>query len=546
MAPKRKSNADESDDDYSDVPAPAPVQKKPRASKSKKDPFASARELLHDIIANPTSYESPDHNQLMMIAEYASALETGQTQGGAGTRIVKEKSPEELMDMAGNLPLVMEELSGATRSPTNVEYSSTTAAFQYLMDSSTPVTFKKNKLTIEEFEDRVLQQEMRVEIRYDTLRFKGDVNIKFNPDSGEFGFSGPSSLAPPATRRVPSSEGLSEWRHSDIDGQTNYSDAREVPFSQWENITEISSTSDHQSVASSQSSGTKYHASRPGRITFVSEDGKRMWRELTSVFTDDSEAFEKLIDYDLNSNPKGRDPIDALPGLRRDPVHRLRYHLKGITPWDLDALLTGLKPKLGQEVPFEQLCPMLVLATDWQFKNIRNYAIRTLPSYDDLPIPRIILARRAKVAEWLTEPYLDLALRLAPPTEHEASLLGTLSILNISKVREKVMERRLSLISGERPAVVLGKSGWWHSKCWYALTNGWRKALTEKYYRPMSPERAVMTALEDVMLANGRRLCRGCNSEELVVGWLNLGEDRRIAKAALQAAFGVTMEMWVP
>ncbi|KAG8888301.1 hypothetical protein FRB99_004128, partial [Tulasnella sp. 403] len=187
------------------------------------------------------------------------------------------------------------------------------------------------------------------------------------------------------------------------------------------------------------SNATDCHSgeSQPDHITFVSEDGKRIWRELKSVFTDHSEAFKKLIDWDLDLVSNVLDPIRALPGLTRDSANGLRYHLRGITPWDLDALLVGLKPKLGQEVFFEQLCPILVLATDWQFTSIRDYAIQTLTSYNDFPIPRIMLSRRAKVPQWLVGSYLDLVLRLAPPTEHEAELLGALSILTVSKIREK-------------------------------------------------------------------------------------------------------------
>ncbi|KAG8894799.1 hypothetical protein FRB99_000981 [Tulasnella sp. 403] len=297
---------------------------------------------------------------------------------------------------------------------------------------------------------------------------------------------------------------------------------------------------DEQTIASLQISE---HASQTAWVTFVSEDGRKMWRELTSIFAEESQVFKRLISYDLDPNTEESDPIEIIPGLRRDSVYKLRYHLQGITPWDLDALLTGLKPKLGQEALFEQLCPMLVLATDWQFNNVRDFAIKALTEYDDLPVPRIMLARRAKVADWLIGSYLELVLRLAPPTEHEAELLGIPSILTISKVREKVMIRRLSPISNNRPAVLLGKLGWWHFRCRYALTSAWRRALTKEHDKAATPECAMMTALEEIKLRTGRGLCRTCSPEKVVIEWLNLEEDRRIAKSMLKETLGVTMEM---
>lgn len=74
-----------------------------------------------------------------------------------------------------------------------------------------------------------------------------------------------------------------------------------------------------------------------------SEDGKRRWKELPSVFAEDSQLFANLVDYDLSDMPKANDPITHLPGLER--VGKLSYSLVGVTPFDLDALLQGLKPK---------------------------------------------------------------------------------------------------------------------------------------------------------------------------------------------------------
>ncbi|KAG8998941.1 hypothetical protein FRB90_012186 [Tulasnella sp. 427] len=182
----------------------------------------------------------------------------------------------------------------------------------------------------------------------------------------------------------------------------------------------VHSQSSSSSSSSSRSWGedsTPSHSPTPPptvgdlKITFESEDGQNIWVEPASLFIEDSPQFYKLVRQDIGAETLNADPIDSLPNLERHPNRqlrrglgeRLKYRLIGVTPFDFESLLLGLKPKLGQEIPYERLCPLLVLATDWGFEAIRKYSINALSQQDDLPVPRILLARRTRVPEWLPD-----------------------------------------------------------------------------------------------------------------------------------------------
>lgn len=109
---KRKSDAaaaaGSDDEDY--VDAPKPAAKKPRASTGRsqaaqKDVHAEAKRLVHQLTTSPDSVDTEDdlRGKLLVVAKYAAALETGQTQSASGTKIVKEKTASELEDLAEKL-----------------------------------------------------------------------------------------------------------------------------------------------------------------------------------------------------------------------------------------------------------------------------------------------------------------------------------------------------------------------------------------------------------------------------------------------------------
>ncbi|KIO21294.1 hypothetical protein M407DRAFT_29071 [Tulasnella calospora MUT 4182] len=299
------------------------------------------------------------------------------------------------------------------------------------------------------------------------------------------------------------------------------------------------------------------------KIKFESEDGQRTWTEPAHLFTEDSPLFNNVVEHDRGVEIFNPDPISKLPGLKRHPIRklnkgpgeRLKYRLEGVTPFDFDSLMVGLRPKLGQEIPYERLCPMLVLATDWAFESIRNYTIAALSKHEDLPIPRILIARRARVPQWLLDPYVTLSTRMTPLSKYEAKALGIDSVLKISDARAKVLERRLSLIAGPRPGTFLNRWTFFHSNCWMVASAAWRKALTEtKYHKPprlngprtTTAMQAMQAALQDQAQkpGDGRRLCAGCQATNGLAEWLNLSADSVLVRRYLKAAIGSEVELW--
>lgn len=61
--------------------------------------------------------------------------------------------------------------------------------FASLMNFDAPVSWKQKKLSIDEFETAMGTQ-FRASVRYDTLYFTTDINIKWSPATGEFKFTG--------------------------------------------------------------------------------------------------------------------------------------------------------------------------------------------------------------------------------------------------------------------------------------------------------------------------------------------------------------------
>ncbi|KAG8945378.1 hypothetical protein FRC04_000828 [Tulasnella sp. 424] len=291
------------------------------------------------------------------------------------------------------------------------------------------------------------------------------------------------------------------------------------------------------------------------KITFESEDGQQLWVEPASLFVEDSPLIYNLVRQDIGAEVFNPDPISKLPNLKRHPHRqpkkglneRLKYRLVGVTPFDFESLLVGLKPKLGQEISYERLCPLLVLATDWGFHSIRTYAINTLSKQDDLPVPRILLARRARVPEWLPEAYLTLTTRLPLLSKYEASVLGPESTLCISDARSKIRDRRLSLIEGPRPNMLMGKWFVLHPGCWVTLCAAWRSVLTDKKYHQNSPGSARISGPVQAMfdaLRDQRPLCRSCQPKTAIATFLNISSDDLLAKTYFKTRLGVELERW--
>jgi len=213
-------------------------------------------------------------------------------------------------------------------------------------------------------------------------------------------------------------------------------------------------------------------------------------------------------------------------------------------------MLTHFSCRLDETFTLNELCDVLILSTRWEFPRIREYACKHIDKHTLPPLDKIALANLADVPEWLVEPQVRLARRLAPLSEEEGISLGPNTVLRITRARELISRFRLGHTSGSRPSTILGKASWTHSGCWKVLCDAWTLILTmDKYSAYEFPEDAIMIALghlKEPLLWDKtkknpleyashfgtregkfepKKLCRDCDKEELVVAWVKKQED---------------------
>jgi len=283
-------------------------------------------------------------------------------------------------------------------------------------------------------------------------------------------------------------------------------------------------------------------------MTFVSTSGGTTWDIHSSIFTAESELFASVFAYDRRGSYSGIDPCDHLAGLVRDRSAPHRFKLSGVSDWDFESFLWGVKPKLGREIPLERLCPLLVLASDWGFTDLRRYAMQKISLHEMDPIRKIVLARRTNVPGWLRVPYISLAVRIFPLNKSEVETLGLETATAITRAREKVLRRRLGLLRGSEPVAWMGGL-FWHSACWEVLTGALMSALDESKYWTMSPKQAVMAALaemqKEVPGKVSKKLCKTCNDEAKIAMWLDMPGDWNAAEVILQEHLGKNPDSWI-
>ncbi|KAG8896772.1 hypothetical protein FRB99_008658 [Tulasnella sp. 403] len=281
----------------------------------------------------------------------------------------------------------------------------------------------------------------------------------------------------------------------------------------------------------------------PDTVFFRTADGTRQWEESVELLSTHSERFAQMFRYERTKGKEDDvDPCALMQGIKRVPHTPGCYVLdKAIRKEDFDALLMGVRPKLGRSIPVDRLDAMLLLATKWGFDDIRRFGIDALsrnPHRD--PVQRIVVARGAGVPQWLRAPYVVLCTRLAPLGERDVVALGPRSTMAVCQTRERVLKRRLGLVRGPAPSMLMGKWTIWHPGCWGVLVDGWYAALLGDRYAScgLGPKEALTAAIASY----GRELCTSCAF--LLQDWLELEKDERIAEEWLKRLLGKDPEAW--
>ncbi|CAE6521608.1 unnamed protein product [Rhizoctonia solani] len=183
----------------------APAPKKPRGRKVKVDPYATAKGYIDAILGPPDSFSLPESPQdilemLKTVAEYAKNLEGSVAVASCtGQDAPPPKTAEQLAADVERLQTIINR--GVTKQmswkPSCRDGGARFAfdglcadprVFGALFRLGGPPKWKAKKFNRDEFEEFV--GDVQGHARYSTLKLMSDVNIRYNPETGEFKVSG--------------------------------------------------------------------------------------------------------------------------------------------------------------------------------------------------------------------------------------------------------------------------------------------------------------------------------------------------------------------
>ncbi|KAG8714703.1 hypothetical protein FRC09_017341 [Ceratobasidium sp. 395] len=223
-------------DSASPPPSPIPTTKKrkaptstttTKAKRTKKtqppDPFANAKEEIHNALASPNSFivpadEADVRSLVLRIAEYAKSLEGSVAAAGSSGQAVgpPPKTAEQIKTEAERVRSSVNR--GITKlmswKPTCKQGRASFVfdgvcpdprVFGAVLGLDGPPTFKARKYSVSDFCDIVgdirasarwvprlfyRYNKTHLEARYSYLYLRSDVNVRWNPETGEFKMSG--------------------------------------------------------------------------------------------------------------------------------------------------------------------------------------------------------------------------------------------------------------------------------------------------------------------------------------------------------------------
>ncbi|KAG8720163.1 hypothetical protein FRC08_001053 [Ceratobasidium sp. 394] len=201
---KRKSTAN-----------PDSAPKKKRTKKTQPDPFANAKEIVQNVLASPDSFAMPKDDAevrgwMLSVAQYAKSLEGSvAVAGSSGQPAPPPKTPQQIQAEVERIAdMVNKGIRKQMSWKPSCKHGGATYAFDgvcpdprvfgALLKLDGPPKFKMRKYPKDEFQDMV--GDIEKSVRYDTLYLTSDVNVRYNPDTGEFKTSGSYGV----TKNLPS------------------------------------------------------------------------------------------------------------------------------------------------------------------------------------------------------------------------------------------------------------------------------------------------------------------------------------------------------
>ncbi|KEP48075.1 hypothetical protein V565_134620, partial [Rhizoctonia solani 123E] len=188
--------------------------KKSRGKKSPPDPYETAKSHVESVLAAPESFRLPEDDQeiremIATIAQYTKSLEGSIAVAQTGRDAPPLKTAQQIQKEASTIKGVINR--GIKKLMTwkpNCKYGRARYAFDGVCPDprvfgavfglNGPPTWRAKKYTYADFETHVGGVEGRA--RYSQLVLTSDVNVRYNPETGEFKVSG--------------SYGDSQWRYT--------------------------------------------------------------------------------------------------------------------------------------------------------------------------------------------------------------------------------------------------------------------------------------------------------------------------------------------
>ncbi|KAG9123659.1 hypothetical protein FRC07_014366 [Ceratobasidium sp. 392] len=176
-----------------------------KRTKTQPDPFANAKATIHNALASPNSFTVPTDEAgvralVLSIAEYAKSLEGSvAVAGSSGQQGPPPKTAAQIASEAARIADMVNR--GITKQmswkPTCKQGRASYAfdgvcpdprVFGAMLKLDGPPTFKAKKFSVTEFENCV--GHISASARYSYLSLTSDINVRWNPETGEFKMGG--------------------------------------------------------------------------------------------------------------------------------------------------------------------------------------------------------------------------------------------------------------------------------------------------------------------------------------------------------------------
>lgn len=283
------------------------------------------------------------------------------------------------------------------------------------------------------------------------------------------------------------------------------------------------------------------HPSTP-KVTIYSEDKEQKWILNSERISKLSNSFAAVFAY----LPGGwdKDPCKTVPGIRRVLHGNNQFQLDDVTADEFDIFLSALKESSVEEFSYEDLKIILGLSSDWGFEGLRDRS-KDSPerAYLD-PLDKVTLGRRCRFPEWVSETYLYLVLRMAPPSDYDAEILGATATAIIRGAREEISTHRQQFLSSEE--LLVWGSGCARRNCKEAVTEAWLGVRGGRVVGDSSVDTAIVGQILADTRRSGKTLCSVCRTETGVKNWLqDMEEEYELARAILTYSLGTEDSKWL-